>query len=69
MHKGISQGGINLSSMFYQLWPSCLSTDEIFQSFEYKDLCESYKEEKALYENILKAKNIEVKAKALLSKE
>ena len=34
--KAVVQAGINLSSLFYQVGPTCLSTDMIFQAFESK---------------------------------
>ncbi len=40
--KAIVKGGINMSSIFYNIGPSCLSTDEMFQSLEYKDLLSKY---------------------------
>ncbi len=30
--KAIVKGGINMSSIFYNIGPSCLSTDEMYQS-------------------------------------
>jgi hypothetical protein len=30
--KAIVKGGINMTSIFYNIGPSCLSTDEMFQA-------------------------------------
>jgi len=44
--KEIVRGGISLSSLFYTVGPTCLSSDEIFLAFEYRERLKLYEKEK-----------------------
>ena len=66
--KAVVQAGINLSSLFYQVGPTCLSTDMIFQAFEYKELLAKYKLECDSFKRIQKKKECEIKGKMALAK-
>jgi len=44
--KAIVKSGITLSSLFFTIGPNLLSTNEIFQAFEYKASLSKCKEEK-----------------------
>ncbi len=59
--------GISLSSLFYTIGPSCLSVDEIFIAFEYREREKQFNVEKREYEKVLKKKEIEDKAKSVLA--
>ena len=66
--KALVKAGISLPSLFHTVGPTCLSVDEIFQAFEYHEFLKCYTEEKKKYDKQeLKQKDIEDKAKALLS--
>jgi len=65
--KAIVASGISLSSLFHTIGPTCLSVDEIFIAFEYRELMKSYKNEKKEYAKVQKLKGAEDKAKALLA--
>ncbi len=58
-----------MTSIFYNIGPSCLSTDKMFQALEYKDLLSMYNKSVAAHKTLVGRKEIELKAKALLSKE
>jgi hypothetical protein len=54
--KAIVASGILLSSLFHTIGPSCLSVDEIFVAFEYRERLKAYENEKKEYAKVLKAK-------------
>jgi hypothetical protein len=65
--KAIVKSGISLNSLMYTIGPSCLSSDEIFQAFEYRELLKVYntaKKDRAAFD---KKKKLETSAKALLA--
>ncbi len=65
--KAIVKSGILLNSLMYTIGPSCLSSDEIFQAFEYRELLKVYntaKKDRAAFD---KKKKLETSAKALLA--
>jgi hypothetical protein len=65
--KAIVASGISLSSLFHTIGPSCLSVDEIFVAFEYRERLKAYENEKKEYTKVLKAKSVEDKAKAMIA--
>lgn len=65
--KEIVRGGISLSSLFYTVGPQCLSADEIFIAFEYRERLKLYEAEKKERAVIDKKKKLEDGAKALLA--
>ena len=65
--KAMVASGISLSSLFYTIGPSCLSVDEIFIAFEYREREKQFNVEKREYEKVLKKKEIEDKAKSVLA--
>jgi len=67
--KAIVKGGVSLSSVFYTIGPSCLSTDEMFQAMEYKDLLSKHKKDVAAHKVLVSNKQTHSKAKELLTKE
>jgi hypothetical protein len=64
--KAMVASGISLSSLFYTIGPTCLSVDEIFVAFEYRERERLFAVEKKEYERVLKKKEIEDKAKAVI---
>jgi hypothetical protein len=64
--KEIVRGGISLSSLFYTVGPQCLSSDEIFLAFEYRERLKLYEKEKKTRSELDKKKALQDKAKALL---
>jgi hypothetical protein len=44
--KEIVRSGISLSSLFHTVGPTCLSSDEIFLAFEYRERLKLYEKEK-----------------------
>jgi hypothetical protein len=64
--KAMVSSGITLSSLFYTIGPTCLSVDEIFVTFEYREQGKLFVEKKE-YEKVLKKEEIENKAKAVLA--
>ncbi len=67
--RALASGGMSHQSMFFTIGPTCLSTDEIFISKAYQVLQQEYIKEQAAYAKLVKLKEVEVKAKALLNKE
>lgn len=65
--KAIVASGISLSSLFYTIGPSCLSVDEIFVAFEYREMMKSFEAEKKEYAKVLKVKAVQDKAKEILA--
>ena len=61
------KSGITLSSLFFTIGPNLLSTDEIFQAFEYKALLSKCKEEKKKWKLMVKLKGYEEKVKRVLA--
>jgi hypothetical protein len=57
------KGGINMTSIFYNIGPWCLSTDEMFQALEYKDLLSKYNKDVVAHKALVGNKEVEVKAK------
>jgi hypothetical protein len=64
--KAIVASGISLSSLFHTIGPSCLSVDEIFVAFEYRERLKAFENKKKEYAKVLKAKSVEEKAKAII---
>jgi hypothetical protein len=44
--KAIVASGISLSSLFHTIGPSCLSVDEIFVAFEYRERLKAFENKK-----------------------
>jgi hypothetical protein len=65
--KAIVASAISLSSLFHTIGPSCLSVDEIFVAFEYRERLKAFENEKKEYAKVLKAKSVEEKAKAIIA--
>jgi hypothetical protein len=60
----LATSGLNLSSMFVTVGPSCLSTDSIFKAIEYKRQLEAWnqkkKERKAPVDEMMPRLSVEV---------
>ena len=65
--KAIVSGGVSLSSLFYTVGPTCLSTDEIFMAFEYRERLKQHEVDKKKMAAVEKDKALEDKAKAILA--
>ena len=50
--KSLARNGLNLSSMFYTIGPSSVSTDLMFQTVEYKELLKIYAADLKVWENL-----------------
>jgi len=59
--KAIVSNGISLSSLFHTIGPNCLSVDEIFLAFEYRERLRLHDIEKKEHLKITKQKEIEDK--------
>ncbi len=64
-----ANSGISLGSIFHTIGPSCLSTDEMFQVMEFKELLARHKMALAEYSILEKKKSYEVKGKQILLQE
>jgi len=64
--KEIVRGGISLSSLFNTVGPTCLSSDEIFLAFEYRERLKLYEKEKKTRSEFNKMKALQDKAKGFL---
>jgi hypothetical protein len=59
--KEIVRGGISLSSLFYTVGPQCLSADEIFIAYEYRERLKLYEAEKRREQSSSRKKNSKMK--------
>jgi hypothetical protein len=66
--QAIVANGISHNALTYTIGPSCLSTDEMFQSFEFEKRKKEYEEAKKINKSVMKAFEIQEKAKSLIAK-
>jgi hypothetical protein len=64
--KVMVSSGISSSSLFYTIGPTCLSVDEIFVRFEYRERGKLFAVEKKEYERVLKRRTLKTRQKLFL---
>jgi hypothetical protein len=66
--QAIVKNGISHNALTYTIGPSCLSTDEMFQSFELEKRKKEYEEAKKKSRSVIKNFEVQEKAKSLIAK-
>jgi hypothetical protein len=65
----LAKSGFNLSSRFFTVGPSCLSTDAIFKAIDHKRQLEEWKERVKKRKGILEENMVEDKGREAAAKE